>query len=115
MPYHEYVMLRVAPNTVHADSFQGLYIILDNHTSDAIWCCTFEDGNGMWYTAKWPEQQWLRGWELMARRYANTTAVIGTGLRNEPRPALIGELEERDGCYGCYVKLAWAYLLGHLP
>ena len=74
---------------------QGLYIILDNHTSDAIWCCSFEDGNGMWYTATWPEAQWLKGWDIMAKRYANMTAVIGTGLRNEPRPALIGKCEMR--------------------
>jgi len=67
---------------------QGLLVILDNHTSDAIWCCSISDGNGLWYTEQWPEEAWLAGWSLMARRYANSSTVIGAGLRNEPRPVM---------------------------
>lgn len=70
-------------------SLQGLMVILDNHSSDAMWCCGLDDGNGLWYTATWTEQQWLAGWALVARRYVNTTSVIGMGLRNEPRPTFI--------------------------
>lgn len=51
---------------------------------------TSQDGNGLWYTDKWSEQQWLQSWSIVARRYANTTAVVGVGLRNEPRPTLLG-------------------------
>jgi hypothetical protein len=28
-------------------------VILDNHSSDAMWCCDITDGNGLWYTARW--------------------------------------------------------------
>ena len=55
-------------------------------------CCpTLQDGNGLWYTQKWGEASWLRGWSLMATRYANSSFVIGAGLRNEPRPTIVGE------------------------
>eukprot|EP00879_Flechtneria_rotunda_P024680 GHRR01026182.1.p1 GENE.GHRR01026182.1~~GHRR01026182.1.p1 ORF type:complete len:193 (+),score=32.57 GHRR01026182.1:531-1109(+) len=67
-------------------------LILDNHSSDAMWCCGLGDGNGLWYTANWTEQQWLAGWQLMAHRYADVSAVVGVGLRNEPRPTFISEL-----------------------
>lgn len=65
-------------------------MILDNHSSDAMWCCGLQDGNGMWYTATWTEQQWLQGWSIMARRFANVSGVVGVGLRNEPRPSFVG-------------------------
>ena len=66
-------------------------VILDNHSSDAMWCCNSFDGNGLWYTDKWSEADWLRAWDVVAQRYASTPAVIGMGLRNEIRPAPIGE------------------------
>lgn len=42
------------------------------------------------YNERWSEADWLAGWSLMARRYAHTSAVVGFGLRNEPRPAIVG-------------------------
>lgn len=49
-----------------------------------------QDGNGLWYTERWSEQQWLDAWSIVAKRYANNSAVVGMGLRNEPRPTLAG-------------------------
>jgi hypothetical protein len=42
--------------------------------------------------SRWSEQQWLQGWAVMAQRYANVSAVVGVGLRNEPRPTFVSEL-----------------------
>lgn len=50
-----------------------------------------QDGNGLWYTQRWSEQQWLDAWSIVAKRYANNSAVVGVGLRNEPRPTLAGQ------------------------
>jgi endoglucanase len=75
---------------LRAHVVQGLLVILDNHSSDAMWCCGLADGNGLWYTERWSEADWLAGWALLARRYANTSGVVGMGLRNEPRPAFMG-------------------------
>jgi len=68
-----------------------MLVILDNHSSDTIWCCNLGDGNGLWYNKRWSEADWLRSWAIMARRYANSSAVVGAGLRNEPRPTFMGE------------------------
>ena len=86
------------PPTHHCHHPQGLMVILDNHSSDAIWCCNLEDGNGLWYTDRHPESHWLAAWRAVAARYASTPAVVGAGLRNEPRPALVG---------GRFVAPAW--------
>jgi endoglucanase len=60
-------------------------VILDNHVSDAIWCCSDTDGDGLWATAKFPESRWISDWQMMARRYANQPNVVGADLRNELR------------------------------
>jgi endoglucanase len=62
-----------------------LMVILDNHVSDAIWCCTDTDGDGLWYNAAYPESRWLSDWQAMAQRYASQPYVIGADLRNELR------------------------------
>lgn len=51
-----------------------------------------QDENGLWYNARWSEGQWLQSWSIMAKRYANNSAVVGAGLRNEPRPVLTGKM-----------------------
>lgn len=51
-----------------------------------------QDENGLWYNTRWSERQWLASWSIMAKRYANNSAVVGAGLRNEPRPVLTGKM-----------------------
>lgn len=70
---------------VHALAQQGLMIILDNHMSNANWCCSNTDGNTLWYNTQYPESSWIADWEGMAARYSNVPQVIGADLRNEPR------------------------------
>ena len=53
--------------------------------SEAGWCCSLEDGNGLWYTEKYPEEVFFEHWTLMAGRYLNNPLVIGADLRNEVR------------------------------
>lgn len=65
----------------------GLMVVLDNHNSNAEWCCSLTDGNTLWYNAQFPEAAWLKDWQTMARRYASQPFVIGADLRNEPRGA----------------------------
>jgi endoglucanase len=62
-----------------------LMVILDNHMSDADWCCNEHDDNGLWYNAEYPESIWIADWQTMARRYAGNPWVIGADLRNELR------------------------------
>ena len=60
--------------------------------SEAGWCCSLEDGNGLWYTEKYPEEMFFEHWTLMARRYLTNPLVIGADLRNEVRG-----ITEEDG------------------
>ena len=62
----------------------GLMVILDNHTSTAMWCCG-NDVNQLWYNSTYPQTSWISDWQGMASRYASNPMVIGVDLRNEPR------------------------------
>ena len=53
--------------------------------SEAGWCCSLEDGNGLWYTEKYPEEVFFEHWGQMAERYITNPLVIGADLRNEVR------------------------------
>ena len=53
--------------------------------SEAGWCCALDDGNGLWYTDKYPEEMFFEHWATMAKRYAANPMVIGADLRNEVR------------------------------
>ena len=77
--------LTVLDDVIHALSSAGIMVILDNHNSDAEWCCGDRDGNTLWYNSTYPESSWLADWEGMATRYKSNTWVIGADLRNEPR------------------------------
>jgi len=59
----------------------GLRIILDNHRSEAG---ETAEENGLWYTAEYPESNWISDWEMLAERYKGNKTVIGMDLRDEP-------------------------------
>jgi len=76
--------LTVFDQVVAALTNAGIMVILDNHNSNAEWCCG-DDGNTLWYNNQYPQTSWIRDWQVMAGRYQNNTLVIGADLRNEPR------------------------------
>jgi endoglucanase len=66
---------------------KGIMVILNDHNSDAQWCCSEEDGNGLWYTNKYPVERWRKMWVELVRRYRTNPLVVGADLRNELRKA----------------------------
>ncbi|SDS40102.1 endoglucanase [Friedmanniella luteola] len=64
----------------------GLSVLLDRHRpgSDAQ--------SELWATAAYPESRWIEDWTMLAERYADTPAVVGVDLHNEPHGA---------ACWGC--------------
>ena len=56
----------------------GLKVILDRHRPDA------GSQSALWYTSRYDEARWISDWEMLARRYAGNTTVIGADLHNEP-------------------------------
>jgi endoglucanase len=77
--------LEIMDAVVDALAHEGLVVILDNHTSRADWCCNEKDGNGLWYNRDYPESQWIKDWQTLARRYKAQPYVAAADLRNELR------------------------------
>jgi endoglucanase len=63
----------------------GLTVVLDDHNSDAEWCCSGSDGNTLWYNPAYPQSAWVSDWKSVAAQFASVPQVIGVDLRNEPR------------------------------
>jgi endoglucanase len=70
---------------------QGLYVILDNHstTNDSYM-------HPFWYGNGFTEDDWVATWEMLARRYANQANVIAADLKNEPH----GKVSENGSTWG---------------
>ena len=76
--------MAVFSRVVKALAAQGLLVILDNHNSNAEWCCG-DDGNDLWYNSDYPESSWIADWKGMVSRFKDVPQVVAADLRNEPR------------------------------
>lgn len=56
-----------------------IYVLLDHHRPD----CSGQ--SELWYTDKYPEEQWLKDLTTLAERFRDVRHVIGIDLKNEPR------------------------------
>jgi len=67
----------------------GLFVLLNNHSTTTHWCCNY-DFNGLWYGKNefysQTTEQWIADWKMLAARYKENKLVIGADLRNEVRP-----------------------------
>jgi endoglucanase len=83
--------LTILDQVIAALTGAGIMVILDNHNSDAEWCCSTTDGNSLWYNTDYPQANWIADWQGIVKRYQGNPMVIGADLRNEPRsPATWG-------------------------
>lgn len=73
--------LDIMDRLIAASGAVGLKVVLDCHRSEAGWSA---EGNGLWFTRRYPESVWLATWVEMARRYAANSTAIGCDLWNEP-------------------------------
>eukprot|EP00088_Acartia_fossae_P046304 TRINITY_DN4998_c0_g1_i2.p1 TRINITY_DN4998_c0_g1~~TRINITY_DN4998_c0_g1_i2.p1 ORF type:complete len:374 (-),score=39.35 TRINITY_DN4998_c0_g1_i2:51-1172(-) len=73
--------------TVKSLTDQGLIVILNNHISTAMWCCSMDDGEGLWYTDEYPTEMWEDCLVQLTARYLDNPLVAGFDLRNEVRPS----------------------------
>jgi len=68
----------------------GLIVIPNCHMLDAGWCCSADDGNGLWFNDRWPAAKFFSAWQDMAERYKSNPLVAGMDIMNEPRRARVG-------------------------
>ncbi|MGA5299497.1 cellulase family glycosylhydrolase [Nucisporomicrobium flavum] len=86
--------LQILDKVIAYAGSKGMRIILDRHRPTAA------GQTALWYTSGVPESTWISNWQMLARRYAGNTTVIGADLHNEPHaegtnPAATGS------CWGC--------------
>lgn len=48
--------MQIFDRTIKSLTERGVMVILNNHISDAMWCCDPSDGNGAWYNKNYTEQ-----------------------------------------------------------
>jgi endoglucanase len=82
--------MRVYDACVEALTGAGLIVIPNCHMLDAGWCCSENDGNGMWFNDRWPAGKFIAAWQDIAARYASNPLVAAMDLMNEPRRARVG-------------------------
>jgi len=63
----------------------NILVLLDNHVSKAMWCCSDSDGNGFWGDRYFDVKQWINGLRFMAQKTLDRPYVIAMSLRNELR------------------------------
>jgi len=80
--------LSILDDVVSACVQERLMVILDNHMSDGEWCCSEQDGNGLWHNQRWAEAAWVESHVEIATRYRKEQYVVAVELRNELRGAL---------------------------
>jgi endoglucanase len=77
--------LDIFKKTVDALTSTGIMTILNNHISKAGWCCSTTDGEGLWWTAAYPEAKWLDHFNVFVKEFQPNPSVVGFDLRNEIR------------------------------
>ena len=46
--------MQIFDHTVKVLTDVGLMVILNNHTSTSQWCCSDDDGDGLWWSRQFP-------------------------------------------------------------
>lgn len=77
--------MEVFDETIKSLTENGIMVVLNNHMSNAGWCCSLDDGNGLWFNPDYPEEKWIDILEKMTSRYEDNPMVVGNDLRNELR------------------------------
>lgn len=77
--------LDVMEAVVVALQHEGVLVWLDNHMLDTNWCCDRSDCDGFWFNSRWSENDWVSAWTRLAKQFQGFPAVVGVGLKNEPR------------------------------
>jgi len=89
--------LQILDKVIDYAGSKGMRVILDRHRP------TSAGQSALWYTDTVPESTWISDWQMLARRYAGNTTVIGADLHNEPHAT--GTLPNGTGaCWGCGVQ-----------
>ena len=85
--------MEILDKTVESLTQAGVAVILNNHISDAGWCCSYKDSNGLWHNKNYTSDQWVEAVAGLSERYLSNILVIGHDLRNEIRPDEVNKMK----------------------
>ena len=77
--------MQVYDACVQALTGEDLIVIPNCHILDPGWCCSEDDGNGLWYNRHWPATKFFAAWQDIAARYRANPLVAAMDIMNEPR------------------------------
>ena len=100
--------MEVFDETVHALANAGVMVVLNNHISDAIWCCGEDDGNGLWHNESYSTADWIQSVRDISDRYKDIPMVVAHDLRNEIRYDKKNNLTPEWGTGNKDVDWKWA-------
>lgn len=97
--------LDVFEAVVNALTDAGLAVIVNNHITQATWCCGVNPCDAAWCNdylgplcrVRQGEAEWIENWMSVMRRFTDNERVVGADLRNEVR-----------GLWGTITWDAWA-------
>src|SRR5260370_16899856 len=81
--------MQVYDACVDALTGAGLVVIPNCHILDAGWCCSGDDGSGLWYNDRWPEAKFYAAWQQLPERYRSNPLVAAAALMNAPTRSII--------------------------
>jgi len=82
--------MQVYDACVQALTDAGLIVIPNCHILDPGWCCSEDDGNGLWYNSRWQASAFFAAWQNIAARYQQNPLVAAMDIMNEPRRTSAG-------------------------
>lgn len=85
--------LQVFHAVVESMTSHGLFVIPNDHITQATWCCGANLCDAQWSNDwLWPlcrvrqtEEQWIENWKAVMRPLADNKLIVGVDLRNEVR------------------------------
>lgn len=74
--YHKNA-LNVLDLVINRITKTGMMVVLSNYSSSSKTSLSTQDGEGLWWTDKYSEFQWLDAHKHMVKRYEHNPRVIG--------------------------------------
>lgn len=75
----------ILSHVAEAEANAGMLMHLDNHISQAQWCCSMTDGNAWFGDKQFNIDNWVRGLTYMANWAKDHKNILSISLRNELR------------------------------
>ena len=78
------IMIQVFDLVAAECAKQEIYVLLDNHISKGMWCCSGDDGNTFWGDTYFNTANWVRGLTYMANHVSHRPSPFSCPQESNP-------------------------------